>query len=242
MRRTWGRATLIGLILTTLFACATGMNMTSEDVQTLQPEEGLILGSVLIRGGSDILGRTGWEILAQEAGGGMLSFNRQYSVKASRNGDEVVFLTKMPAGRYHFLKLVQPGFSSFEGIIDVLFEVHARRTLYIGRLVIEFPPGLISVDTDLGLQVEDAKQSSVDRVKKDHGVALSEVVTDLMIDLVELYSSCVRVETPNFESKGANDPSQSAHIVCTVVVDTCREEPAGTLCTKLLREYGARTL
>ena len=153
--------------------------MTAEDVQTLEPDEGLILGSLRIEGGSDILGRTSWELHAMKWGGG--PFARDYAISVSRNGDEVVFVTRMPAGRYHFFKLVQPGFSTFEGFVDVPFQVQAHTTVYIGRLVIGFPSGLISVGTPLHFQVEDAKQSTVDRAKNERGIALSDVVTDLMI-------------------------------------------------------------
>ncbi len=177
--RTCARATLISLILTPLLACATGMKMTAKDVQTLGPDEGVILGSVRIEGGSDILGRTSWELFAAKAGW-MSSLIPDYSVKASRDGEEVIFLTKMPAGSYHFYKVSQPGFSTAEANIEVPFEVQAHRTVYIGRLVIAFPSGLIAVGTGIHMHVEDVKQTSVDRAEKEHGAALSDVVTDLM--------------------------------------------------------------
>ena len=60
------------------------------------------------------------------------------------------------------------------------FEIQVRRTVYIGRLAIEFPSGLLIAGARLDIQVEDVKQASVDRAEKEYGVALSDVVTDLM--------------------------------------------------------------
>jgi len=51
----------------------------------------------------------------------------------------------------------------------------------------------------------------------------------------------MRVETPNFKSKGTSNPSQAAHIVCTMIVNKCKEEPDGAHCAKLRREYGVES-
>jgi hypothetical protein len=166
---------LLSLLLIPLCACATEMKMTGEELRDLKQDEGLVLGSVRIQGGKDILGRTGWELVAEQAGGGP-----DYSIDASRGGDEVIFLTKMPAGSYHFFKLVQTGFSSFEAEMEVGFDVQAGRTVYLGRLVIEFPPGLLMLGTPFRMQVEDARQACVDGAVKEYAVALPDFVTDLM--------------------------------------------------------------
>jgi hypothetical protein len=166
---------LLSLLLMPLCACATEMKMTAEELRDLKPDEGLVLGSVRIQGGKDILGRKGWELVAEKAGGGP-----DYSIDASRDGDEVVFLTKMPAGSYHFFKLVETGFSSAEAEMEARFDVQAGKTVYVGGLVIEFPPGLITLGTPFGMQVADARQACVDRAVKEYAMTLPDVVTGLM--------------------------------------------------------------
>ena len=49
--------------------CATSMQMSTEDLNRLTPTEGIVVGSVQIKGGKDILGRTGWTLLAQRLRG-----------------------------------------------------------------------------------------------------------------------------------------------------------------------------
>ena len=170
----------IALVAIVMCACATEMKMTAPDLRDLGPDEGLVLGSVRIQGGKDLLGRTGWELQAEKAGGGLFSWAPVYALHASRDGDEEAFLTRMPAGSYHFFKLAQHGFSTFEAQMDVRFDVQAGKTVYVGRLVIEFPPGLITVGRRLHPRVEDAGQASVDRAVQEYGVEPSNVVTDLM--------------------------------------------------------------
>ena len=172
---------LVSLLLAPLLGCATGMKMSAKDIKNLKPGEGLVLGSVRIEGGKDILGRTNWALVAEEVRE-WPSFNlTDYTIEASRGGDEVVFLTKMPAGSYHFFRLVQPGFSTAKWAIWAPFEVQPGKTVYVGRLIIKFPPGLINVLTKIHIQVEDARQATVERAEREYGIALSDVVTDLMI-------------------------------------------------------------
>ena len=174
------RTMLVSLLLMPLLGCATGMKMTAEDLRDLGPGEGLVLGSVRIEGGMDILGRTSWELVVnkyrENTWGNTYS---DYTIEAARDGDEVVFLTKMPAGRYSFERPVQSGLSSAELLIGVPFEIQAGKTVYVGRILIQFPPGLIDALTEVNVQVEDDRQATMDRAASEYGVALSDVVTDL---------------------------------------------------------------
>ena len=173
-------AMLVSLLLTPLLACATEMKMTAEDLRNLGPDEGLVLGSVRIEGGKDVLGRTSWELVVnkyrERTWGNTYS---DFTVEATRDGDEVIFLTKMPAGRYGFDRLVQSGFSSAEVLVGIPFEVQAHKTVYVGRVLIQFPPGLIDALTKVKVRVEDDRQAAVDRATKEYGVPLTDVVTDL---------------------------------------------------------------
>ena len=161
-----------------LVGCATGMRMSAADLQTLGPDDGIVVGSFLVKGGQDILGRKRWKLVAERLETWL--FPSGYAVEADRDGREVIFVAKMPAGAYHFYKLVQPGFSSFRQKTDIVFQVQPGRTIYIGRLVLAFPPGRITILTRFQLNVEDARATSISGAESEYGVTLSDVLTSLM--------------------------------------------------------------
>jgi hypothetical protein len=49
--------------------CGTAMQTSSENLNPLTATEGIVVGSVHIKGGKDILGRTGWTLIAQRITG-----------------------------------------------------------------------------------------------------------------------------------------------------------------------------
>lgn len=174
-------AALVLLVATSFASCATEMAMTSDELANLGPDEGLILGSVEVEGGDDILGRTRWELVATEADREwFVTPASDYTIEASREGEEVVFLTKMPAGEYRFYKLRQPGFSAFEADVDVLFSVIRGRTTYIGKLFVLFPPGNINVFTRFQVSVQSALEAALAKARAEHGIELPTVGTELM--------------------------------------------------------------
>jgi hypothetical protein len=177
------RALLLLVLATWLVACQTTMKMNREELEDVGPEEGLVLGSFLVKGGKDFLGRKTWDLLAEEDDGSSFPFStsRDYSIRGRRDGDEAVFLTKMEAGSYHFYKLVQPGFSNAEADLHVPFEVQAGKTLYLGRLVIEFPDEQVAWGTRFSIEVEDDRQACVERARTEYGLPLEDVVTGLMV-------------------------------------------------------------
>lgn len=163
--------------------CGTSMQMSSEDLNRLTAAEGIVVGSVHIKGGKDILGRTGWTLIAQRITGPLSAMAPDgfgYRLNASRGGEEEVFVTKMEAGDYRFTKLSQHGFSTFTADMNVSFRVPAGQSVYIGRLVVEFPPGLLSAGTRFRVAVEDARESTLDPARQKSGLSLAEVTTDLM--------------------------------------------------------------
>ena len=177
---------LLLLLLASLPACATGMEIARGALRDLEPGEGRILGSFLVQGGGDILGRTRWRVVAKKVTGAPYGIYADfgfglYSVEARRDGGEVIFLTTMPAGKYTFFKLVQPGSSSAHALFNVTFNVKAGQTVYLGRLDVHFPPGLIHVRTKIDIRVSDAKAATVDRAESQYGISLPELVTDHML-------------------------------------------------------------
>jgi hypothetical protein len=177
------------LLATLLFSgCTTSMRMSPDELKELSPNEGIVIGSVQIKGGQDLIGRTKWEIIAEEIRVTSSSFlssvfpspNLGFGVQAHRDGDEEFFVTKLPAGNYRFWTLHQPGFSTATATINIKFRVEPGKTTYIGRLLIEFPPGLHTSFTTFKITIEDTKESALDVAKKRDGFAATGVVTDLM--------------------------------------------------------------
>ena len=91
-----------------------------------------------------------------------------------------MFVTKMEAGDYRFSKLSQHGFSTFTADMNLNFRVQAARNVYVGRLIVEFPPGFLVVGTRFRAQVEDARESTLEAARQKSGLSLREVATDLM--------------------------------------------------------------
>ena len=102
------------------------------------------------------------------------------AIQASRGEEEEVFVVRMPAGDYRFWKLYQPGFSTATANTNIQFKVQPGKTIYIGRIVIEFPPGFITAFTGFQIRVEDAKASTLDVGRKKYGLSGDDVTTDLM--------------------------------------------------------------
>lgn len=180
-----GRALAGGLLVLALAsaACGTSMQMSSEDLSRLTPTEGVVVGSVLIKGGTDILGRTGWTLIAQRITSALSSVAPPavgYRLGASRGGVEEVFVTKVEAGNYSFVKLAQNGFSTFEAGMNVNFRAQAGKNVYIGRMIVEFPPGVLVVGTRFRVKIEDAMETTLISARQKSGLSLAEVVTDLM--------------------------------------------------------------
>lgn len=183
LRRRTKHLSLLATLLVS--GCATTMQMSHEELKKIQPNEGIVIGTVLIKGGKDILGRNSWALVAKSIKdtslmSSLVSSGFEYTIQASRDGEEEVFVTRIPAGDYHFWKLFQPGFSSATAKTNVQFRVQPGKTTYIGRLVVEFPPGFITASTRFLLRVENAKASALDSASRKFGLSGDEAITDLM--------------------------------------------------------------
>ncbi len=166
-----------------LSGCATPMQMASEELNRLTPMEGIIIGSIHIKGGADILGRKEWILFAQRIRGPLSPLvppGFEYSLRAFRGEAEEVFVTKMEAGDYRFSKLSQPGFSTFNADTNIHFRVQPGKNVYVGRLIVQFPPGMLTVGTRFRLLVEDARESTLDTARQKYRLSLGDVITDLM--------------------------------------------------------------
>lgn len=167
-----------------LAGCATSMQdtrLSQDELDKLSSKEGVVVGSLLIRGGKDLLGRTKWELVAENID--KFTINRdQLSLQAHRDGDEVIFVTKLPAGNYRFWKLYQPGFSTFEMKININFQVQPKMKLYIGRVTIDFPKDeSITLGTRIGIRIEDEKDASVSAANSKYNIKLTDITSSLMV-------------------------------------------------------------
>lgn len=163
-----------------LVGCATTTQMQQQELRDPTRDESLVIGSVSIRGGTDILGRTRWELWINKAERTTF-IAPDYSIQAHRGGDEEVFAVTMPVGDYRIVELRQPGFSTFRMDTNVSFRVEPGKTTYIGRLVIEFPQETITVFTPIRITVENAKDPSVATAKDKYRKHFDDVTTSLMV-------------------------------------------------------------
>jgi hypothetical protein len=104
------------------------------------------------------------------------------SITAEERGEEAVFVTKMLAGEYRFVRLDH---GKLYADIDVPFMVQPAKTVYIGRLVIEFPDerltgGLWGTGTKFSYRVEDAKEQTLASLENTYGDVVRDAITDLM--------------------------------------------------------------
>ena len=164
------------LVALLLSGCATTMQMPPEELKKLQPNEGVVIGSVQIKGGKDLLGRTRWNLVAKRND----NAGSEYSMVAHREGNEEYFTTRMAAGEYRIYKMYQDGFSKFTSPLNVQFKVETGKTKYLGKLVIEFPPEFLTIGTAYKIMVDDAKEKALEYSEKVAGLSVNDVATDLL--------------------------------------------------------------
>lgn len=168
---------LFSAMLLLLYGCATqSMQMPAQEVSQIDQNEGIVVGSVVIKGGKDLLGRKDWALRVE----GIDSQLKDFSIDVEREGEEAIFVTRMLAGKYRFTRLDQTGFSNAYADIDVPFTVHPGKPVYIGRLVIEFPKGHITIFTNFSIHIEDAKEQTLAAAEKTYGNLVRDAVTELM--------------------------------------------------------------
>lgn len=188
---TWhiaGRALVLFAAVLALAGCAATVEMQQQELRDPTPNDGMVIGSVLVRGGKDLLGRTAWEVAVDRAERKVFA-GSEYSIQAHRGGDEVVFAVTIPAGRYRIHELRQPGFSTFRANTDIHFEVQPGKTSYIGRLLVEFPEETITAFTPIRISVENAKDAIVASAEAKYRRKFHDVATHLMVSGVLAGSS-----------------------------------------------------
>lgn len=185
-----------------LSACVTSMQMSPDELKRAEPAKGTVIGSLQVKGGSEIeiFGRQKWSLeLAsihdvpppRKLADPLSTPLRAYSVQAYRDGEEEVFIAKLPPGRYAFWKLYQVGFtaSTFAQGTEIYLTVLPGTVAYVGRVVVEFPPGFISSTRPgrwgcsgltFSLKIEDASVPTLAKATQMYGVNTDVVISNLM--------------------------------------------------------------
>lgn len=189
----------IACTLLLLSGCVPSLQMPIETFSKIEKNEGVIIGSIQMKGGEDLLGRKSWELSAKtfeteeeckyikKRSAYRALFikptcpSSEYSIEVIRDGKESHFVAKLPAGEYHFVCLRGLGFSSFLRRTDVHFTVQPNKTVYIGRLLMEFPPETITKLSDIRQTVENDKDLTIKSMEKTYEKLVRNAITNLMV-------------------------------------------------------------
>lgn len=176
-------------LLLTLFllaGCVTSSKMPAKKVEQLKPNEGRVIGSVLLTVPTEkdpsswawLQGRKAesftYELSIQARSPLPNPFAKTYLVVA-KIGKEEHFVMKLPAGEYEFKEMRQRGFSTLASYIGRRFTVPAGVTSYAGRLVVAFPERM-GVGTAFASQVDDVQDETIASLKETYGDVFTNVV------------------------------------------------------------------
>ena len=184
LSRPWNYASWrIFLLIVGVFlaGCATSMQdakLSQDELDKLSPKEGVVVGSLLIRGGKDALGRTKFRLIAKIID----KSGHKLSLDAHRNGDEEIFVSKLPAGSYRFLSFYQPGISTFAWKINIKFQVQPGKKVYVGRLIFDFPKDeTITIWSQIRITIEDAIDVTLSDANSKYNIKLNDLTKNFMI-------------------------------------------------------------
>ena len=151
------------------------METPVKELSQIDQDNGVVVGSILIRGRGKkhIFGRKQRWVL--DVKGYKNPKSKAYSIEVFGE-EEKVFVTEMPAGEYYFRKL---RFGNAHAALNQGFTVHRGKTVYLGRLLIEYH------ERGLGfsLKIENAKEKTLAAAEKTYGSLVRNAVTDLMVKI-----------------------------------------------------------
>ncbi len=191
-----------GLVML-LAACATPDQTPADELRELGPNEGIVIGSVLIeiekpeddswRAGTKI-GEHNWYLVITEDRGdqsiaqlivtGLIPFAAPKSFRiVARLGEPVLFLRKLSAGEYHFDGISQDTGSRSPLYVNLHlpFMVHPGQATYVGRIIINLP-ARIWFNIQASIRVVDEREAILEWARQNYGYDAKGVVTDLMGD------------------------------------------------------------
>ena len=181
---------LVALVVFLLSGCAS-MNSSKEELQGIETNEGIVVGSVLLTVAQGDANESGWAFLK-----GRKASELEYSVAISESefnpfkptytlpatpGKEALFVKKLPAGSYKMSSIGPTGFLAPTGLsfpLNLRFEVKPQTISYIGKLVVTLPDR-ISGGRRFEFAIQDAQKETIDKLRNDHPTIVPNAVRNL---------------------------------------------------------------
>jgi hypothetical protein len=182
---------LLLLMLVLLAGCATPAKMPASKVEPLKPDQGRVIGSVLLtvpaqkdpspwgvfKGGK--AENFTYELFIQSPSLVQNSFAGNRVVVVAQVAREEPFVMELPAGEYEFHEMRRRGFTEMESRIHKRFTVTAGVTTYAGRMVVEFPERIMW-GTLFTIRVDDVQNQTIASLKETYGDVFTNVVKALI--------------------------------------------------------------
>jgi hypothetical protein len=134
-----------------LIGCAPSLKMTNNQISSMKPEEGQVFGSIQITLRDDnnnsiwvaSIEGTKWLFMVDNSNRTwpqkVLSQER-FELDAIAGAEESFFVAKLPAGEYAIKECSGTGLlNNMRSNLDIHFKVEPGKTIYIGKLIVEFP-------------------------------------------------------------------------------------------------------
>ncbi|MGA1867203.1 MAG: hypothetical protein ACMUJM_01525 [bacterium] len=194
------------LAITLFIGCAPSMLMKVEDLREIQPNEGIVVGSILVRvidaqnepkgflnslvSKPFMLKNKKWDITTEA--------KKQYSTEkvnteeekeeavnyktysiSGKEGEEKVFVCRLPAGEY--AEFVNIGIGESSGKLGIRFRVNPGTTTYIGQLIIDLPPKTKLIGkTKFKVSIVDRQETAMESLAEEYGSIVINAVKGLM--------------------------------------------------------------
>lgn len=191
-RKLW----LAGCVVILFGGCTTSMKMSPADVATVDPDSGIVFGSILIT-----VAESSWSwnkrfvesreytflieeqydsVFGMMFAPGTNPHKKKYTVEVKPGQEEYVFL-KLPSGSYRVLRMYQGGMQTYSQLVG-RFTVSPGETVYIGRLVLVITPASrFPEPNEFSYRFDDAQDQTVATLKKDYAGQLTKITKRLAV-------------------------------------------------------------
>ena len=154
-----------------LSGCASSLQMSQNDINNLQNNSGIIIGSYLVTYPSEstshfskTLADTKWTLYIRSAEEGFIA--RYFSLGGYRisgiaGGKEQYFAAKLPSGRYELVAIKSGNRKAY---ISGFFNIEPNETSYVGRIVLNVQAFYV-VWGSLDFHIEDKMDETIPEIK-----------------------------------------------------------------------------
>ena len=181
------RAMPLLILLFALASCATQFDMSGERIARPGPEQGVVIGSVVVRperlpSNKPAAGReassTSYEFeivqIRLNDPDGTDPYVKPYRL-TTKAGEERPFISRLPPGQYLIREFQEEGMVSLAGQLDLVFTVAPGEIRYIGRLHVVIPRRTSSGKA-YRFAVENAREATLVLVSQQYPELTSAVV------------------------------------------------------------------